>query len=447
MDLNVIILAAGKGSRLFSKIPKVMHKIGGVPMLERVVRTAEKLNPKNIQIIYGSGGETVKDAFDFLPATWVKQTKQLGTGHAVMQALPNCDDDDQVLVLYGDVPLISEKTLTQLLEDAPKDGVGLVVTQLDDPSGLGRVIRNEFGNIVAIVEDKDADALEKQIKEINTGIITAKARDLKRWLPAVKNHNTQKEYYLPDIIPMAVEESRTVGGVMAHCHEEVQGVNDRLQLAWLERYFQYSQAEALLVKGVCIHDPHSFETRAAELDIAQDVVIDTNVILVGKVKIGSFTHIGPNVIIKDTEIGEHCEIRANSMMDGASVANHAAVGPYARLRPGSEIGEHAHVGNFVEVKKSKIGKQTKINHLSYIGDATIGEGTNIGAGTITCNYDGKDKHPTTIGDNAFIGSNTAFVAPVKVGDGALVAAGSTITEDVTKGNLAIARSRQVEKEK
>lgn len=446
MKLNVIILAAGKGSRLYSKIPKVMHKIGGVPMLERVVRTTQKLNPCKIQVVYGSGGETVKDAFDFLPVTWVKQDKQLGTGHAVMQALPNCDEDDQVLVLYGDVPLISEQTLHKLLTEAPKDGVGIVVTELVDPTGLGRVIRNEFGNITSIVEHKDADEKVLAIKEVNTGIITAKASDLKRWLPKVKNHNKQKEYYLPDIIPMAVEESRTVGGVMAHCHEEVQGVNDRLQLANLERYFQHHQAEQLLVQGVCIHDPYSFETRAAELDIAQDVVIDTNVILIGKVKIGSFTHIGPNVIIKDCEIGEHCEIRANSMMDGAKLANHAAVGPYARLRPGAEIGNHAYIGNFVEVKKSKIGKQTKINHLSYIGDATIGESTNIGAGTITCNYDGKDKHPTTIGNNAFIGSNTAFVAPVKVGDNALVAAGSTITEDVKKGNLAIARSRQVEKE-
>ena len=444
MNLSIIILAAGKGKRMESSIPKVMHKIGGVPMLERVVRTAQQLKPNAIYVVHGNGGDTLIKHSPHLPVQWVKQKKQLGTGHAVLQAIPHCKNSEKVIVLYADVPLISAETLKKLVHETPKNGVGIVVTELENPAGFGRIIRNEMGNVTAIIEHKDASEKVLAIKEINTGILTAPAKELKKWLPKLKNKNAQGEYYLTDLIELVAAAGFPVGGVLAHCNEEVKGVNDRWQLAELERYFQYETARALTLKGVTITDPKRFEARAATLEIAHDVELDINIILEGKIKIGSNTCVGSNVILKNVEIGKNVSILPNTMIENAIIQNDARIGPFARIRPGSFISEKANVGNFVEVKNTKLGVGSKANHLAYLGDATIGKKVNIGAGTITCNYDGKKKHRTEIGDGAFVGSNTALVAPIKIGKKATVGAGSTITQNVSAKKLALGRARQVE---
>lgn len=441
MGLSVVILAAGNGKRMCSMTPKVMHTLAGLPMLEHVVRKAQLLEPDAIHVVYGSGGTEVRDRLDYLPVNWVKQEMRLGTGHAVMQALPYCHEDDQILVLYGDVPLISEKTLNQLLDDTAHNALGLVIADQQDPSGFGRIIRNEMGNIVAIVEDKDATDIQKVIQEINTGIITVSAKHLKTWLPQLKNSNKQGEYYLTDIVACAVKDGIAVGGVMAHTSEEMQGVNDRWQLAKLERYHQLCVAQQLSYRGIKIMDPQRLDIRG-NVHIGRDTTLDINVILEGKVEIGQGCYIGPNVIIRDSTIGDGVSIEANSIVEGAVLYNKSIVGPFARIRPKTTLATGAKVGTFVEVNRSTIGEGSKANHLAYIGDAVLGKGVNIGAGTITCNYDGAQKWTTEIGDDVFIGSNTSLIAPITIGDKATVGAGSTLSKKVLPEHLALERSEQ-----
>jgi len=442
MHLHVIILAAGRGKRMKSDIAKVQHPLGGVPMLERVVRTAQALHPQQIHIIYGNHGDHLKDELNYLPVNWVFQKEQKGTGHAVMQALPFCKKGERVLVLYGDVPLISEITLKQLLKETPENGLGLVVAEFENPTGLGRIVRNEMGNIVAIVEEKDANAQEKQIREINTGILTATTNHLKEWLPKLKTSNRQQEYYLTDIVELAVKDGIYVGGVFAHCSEEVQGVNDRWQLTALERYYQKTLAKELALSGVTIQDPSRLDIRG-EVAIAKDVTLDINILLEGKIKIGKYSHIGANVVLKNVEIGRHVVIKPNTIIEEAKIADGCIIGPFARIRPETVLSKNVHVGNFVEIKKSTLGEGAKANHLTYLGDASVGKKTNVGAGTITCNYDGANKHKTIIGENAFIGSNTALVAPVKIGKNATIGAGSVITKNTPANELTLSRAKQI----
>lgn len=441
MGLCIVILAAGKGKRMMTDMPKVLHTVGGIPLLEHVVKTAKSLNPDAIHVIYGNGGVFVTDKLHHLLVHWIEQEQQLGTGHAVLQALPECQDHDQVLVLYGDVPLISARTLRQLLQETPPNGLGLIIAELDDPTGFGRIIRNEMGNIISIVEHKDASVQQRSIHEINTGILTTSARHLKNWLPRLKNKNKQREYYLTDIVALAVKDGYPVGGVLAHCQEEIQGVNDLWQLACLERYYQQMQAKRLTYSGVTIRDPSRLFVRG-HTNIESDVILDVNVILEGDVSIGKNSYVGPHVILRDVEIGENVEILANSIVEGAKIAEGCSIGPFARIRPGTIIEKKAKVGNFVEIKKTVLGENSKANHLTYLGDAVIGKEVNIGAGTITCNYDGLQKWPTCIGDKAFIGSNTSLVAPITIGDAATIGAGSTITQDAPKNQLTLGRARQ-----
>jgi len=441
MGLRIVILAAGKGKRMASVMPKVLHNLGGTSLLERVVKTARSLSPDDICVIHGNGGSTVQDELNYLPVEWIKQQEQLGTGHAVMQAIPKYNDSDQVLILYGDVPLISNVTLKRLLEDTPHNGLGLIVTESQSPAGFGRIIRNEMGNIIAIVEHQDANPQQLEIKEINTGILTASAKQLKSWLPRLQNHNRQKEYYLTDVVALAVNDGFPVGGIHAHGHEEVQGVNDRWQLTKLERHYQETLAQQLALTGVTIMDPSRLDIRG-EVTMGIDVVVDVNVILEGKVKIGCNCKIGPNVILKDVDIGDEVEIFANSIIEGATIAKGAQIGPFARIRPESTIEENAKVGNFVEMKKSTLGANSKASHLTYLGDANIGKNVNIGAGTITCNYDGVNKHQTEIEDDVFIGSNTSLIAPVKIGKKATVGAGSTISQEAPPDMLTLTRAKQ-----
>ncbi len=442
MGLNVVILAAGKGKRMASNLPKILHPLGGIPLLERVVKTVQALKADKIHVVYGNGGSAVRDVLSYLPVHWVEQEEQLGTGHAVLQALPHCKDNDQVLVLYGDVPLISLKTLHHLLESTPRSGLGLVVTELKNPTGLGRIIRNELGNIIRIVEHKDATPAQLKIREINTGIMVAQAKHLKNWLPKLKNSNRQKEYYLTDAVAQAVADGLPVGGVMAHCSQEVQGVNDRWELANLERYFQRTMAKKLALAGATIIDPNRLDVRGDDVHVAHDVTIDVNVVLEGKIKIGKNSKIGPHVVLKNVTIGDNVEIRANTVIEDAIIANNCTIGPFSRIRPGTVLEKDVKIGNFVETKKTKIGRGSKANHLAYLGDTTIGSHVNIGAGTITCNYDGANKWQTTIKDYAFVGSNTSLVAPVIIAEGATIGAGSTITEDAPANRLTISRARQ-----
>jgi bifunctional UDP-N-acetylglucosamine pyrophosphorylase / glucosamine-1-phosphate N-acetyltransferase len=441
MKLHVVILAAGKGQRMMSDLPKVLHPLGGVPLLQRVISTACQLNPEVIHVVYGNGGSRVSQELSHLPVNWVEQQELLGTGHAVLQALPHCPADSRILILYGDVPLISLESLKTLLESTPSDALGLIVAELPNPTGFGRIIRDKSGKITAIVEHRDASEVQRAIKEINTGIITAPARELKKWLPQLKNANQQKEYYLTDIISLAVGEGMVVYGSKATCNEETRGVNDRAELAELERIYQRQTALKLMRQGVTIADPNRLDVRG-EVSIAADVFLDINVILEGKVVIGKHSRIGANVCLKDVEIGENVEILPQSVIEGAQIGDHCQVGPFARVRPGTVMAEGVKIGNFVEVKKSVIGAGSKANHLSYLGDAVIGSQVNIGAGTITCNYDGVNKHPTHIADGAFIGSNTSLVAPTSIGANATIGAGSTITRDAPADALTVARARQ-----
>lgn len=441
MGLHVIVLAAGKGQRMMSDLPKVLHPLGGKSLLERVVNTAQQLAPQAIHVVYGNGGAMVSQVLNHLPVNWIEQPQLLGTGHAVLQALPHCPDNERVLILYGDVPLISVDSLKILLENTAADGLGLIVAELANPHGFGRIIRDERGHITAIVEQRDANEQQQTIKEINTGIVTTTARHLKKWLPQLKNSNQQKEYYLTDIIALAAQEGLSVYGAKAVSHEETRGVNDRAELAILERFYQQQMAQTLMRQGVTIADPNRLDVRG-EVSIAADVFLDINVILEGRVVIGKNSRIGANVLLKNVEIGENVEILANSVIEGAVIAEKCIVGPFARIRPGTVLAAGATLGNFVEVKKTVIGAGTKAHHFGYLGDTVIGQQVNIGAGTITCNYDGQNKHPTHIDDGAFIGSHTALVAPVSVGKNATIGAGSTITRDAPADALTVARARQ-----
>ena len=444
MGLSVVILAAGKGKRMASGISKVLHSVGGISLLERVLNTARSLEAYAIYVVYNSSSESLlHEKFNHLPVHWVEQNEQLGTGHAVSKVIPFCNDDnDQILVLYGDVPLISAKTLQDLLHSTPFDGLGLLVAKLPDPTGLGRIIRNELGNIISIVEHKDANKQQLKICEINTGIMTTSSKNLKRWLPKLDNNNQQKEYYLTDIVAMAVAEGCPVGDVMAHCFEEVQGVNNRWDLTKLERYFQQSMAKKLALAGATIIDPNRIDIRGDNVYVSHDVVIDVNVILEGKIRLGRNVRIGPNVLLKNVTIDKNTEILSNSVIEDTVIGPQCSVGPFARIRPGSILEKGVKVGNFVEIKKSTLRIESKVNHLTYLGDAIIGKNVNIGAGTITCNYDGANKWPTKIEDGAFIGSHATLVAPIIIGKNATIGAGSTITQDAPANHLTLSRERQ-----
>lgn len=437
---SVVILAAGKGTRMYSDLPKVLHPLAGKPMVQHVINTALKLGADNVHLVYGFGGDLLKQRLNQQSVNWVLQAEQLGTGHAVQQAVPYLKDEEKVLILYADSPLISQETLGRLIEAQPEGGIGLLTVILADPTGYGRIIR-ENNEVVSIVEQKDATAQQREINEINTGILVADGKDLKRWLSQLNNNNAQGEFYLTDIIAMAHGEGRRINAVHPARQSEVDGVNNRLQLANLERTYQMEQAEKLLLAGVMILDPSRFDLRG-ELKYGRDVTIDINVILEGQVTLGNNVKIGAGCVLKNCVIGDNCEISPYTVMEDAVLAEACTVGPFARLRPGAELGVEAHVGNFVEVKKARLGKGTKAGHLSYLGDAEIGDNVNIGAGTITCNYDGANKFKTIIGDDVFVGSDTQLVAPVSVAKGATIGAGTTVTRDIGENELVISRVRQ-----
>lgn len=442
MKTDVVILAAGQGSRMKSALPKVMHTLAGKPMLQHVIDSARQLQPQGLHVVIGHEGEQVEQAMANQDLSFVWQREQLGTGHAVAQAMPNIDQESVVLVLYGDVPLTRPDTLEKLTQIAAQGDLGLLTVTLEDPTGYGRIIRNAVGDVVAIVEHKDATEQEQLVREVNTGILALPSAALHEWLPRLSSDNAQREYYLTDVIAMAAEEGMRVRAIQPEAEQEVQGVNNRMQLAQLERWYQRQRAEVLMASGVTLADPARIDIRG-ELTVGQDVLIDINAIFEGDVVLGEGVEIGANCIIRNARIGAGTCIEANSMIDGAIVAEHARIGPFARLRPGTELSAGSKVGNFVETKKARIGAGSKVNHLSYIGDAEVGADVNVGAGTITCNYDGVNKSTTRIGDGAFIGSNSALVAPVDIEAGATVGAGSTITKTVGEGQLAVARGKQV----
>ncbi|OGT37729.1 MAG: UDP-N-acetylglucosamine diphosphorylase/glucosamine-1-phosphate N-acetyltransferase [Gammaproteobacteria bacterium RIFCSPHIGHO2_12_FULL_37_14] len=436
-SICIVILAAGEGKRMKSRESKVLHRLAGESLLKHVMKTVGSLEIARPPIVVISQqGQPVRQAFAHVPITWVEQKEQLGTAHALLQALPEISDEDHVLVLYGDVPLISVETLNQLMTTTPDDAIGMLTARVYHPMGYGRVKRNLQNQVIGIIEEKDATQEEQLIDEINSGIYFFPAKNLKKWLPELKNNNTQKEYYLTDIIARAVQDNKHIHTVEPVIPEEVLGVNDGMQLAHLERFYQRQQAEKFLRQGVFLSDPSRFDIRG-DVVIGQDVRIDVNVILEGKVVIGDHCIIGPNTILRNVTLGESVEIKANSMIDGAVVSANCIVGPFARLRPGTVLAAQVHVGNFVELKNSTVDEKTKINHLSYIGDCEIGKSVNIGAGTITCNYDGVNKHKTIIGDGAFIGSDTQLVAPVTIGEGAVLGAGSTVTKNVPPHQLTL----------
>ncbi len=440
MNTEVIVLAAGKGTRMRSSLPKVMHPIAGKPMLGHVIDAARTIHATAVHVVVGHGAEAVKSAFDGDNLSWVEQREQKGTGHAVQQALPVLDSDSIVLILYGDVPLISPDTLHELTAKCGANRMALLTTQLTDPSGYGRIVR-EHDKVVAIVEQKDANSAQLAIQEVNTGIMAVSAKHLNRWLPALSSDNAQGEYYLTDIIAMAVADDVAIEVVQPDSVWEVQGVNDRAQLNELERYYQHCRAKEIMAAGVTLADAGRIDIRG-ELVVGQDSSIDVNCVFEGQCEIGSAVVIGPNCVITNSTVGDGSIIKANSVLENATVGEHCDIGPFARLRPGTVLSAKAKIGNFVETKKAVLGKGSKVNHLSYIGDSEIGENVNVGAGTITCNYDGVNKSKTIIGDGAFIGSNTSLVAPVTVGKDATVGAGSTITRNVADEELAVARGKQ-----
>jgi bifunctional UDP-N-acetylglucosamine pyrophosphorylase/glucosamine-1-phosphate N-acetyltransferase len=439
--LDVVILAAGKGTRMHSALPKVLHRLAGTPLLEHVIRTAQALGPRAIHVVYGHGGEQVPERLKQLPVNWIRQEPQLGTGHAVQQAMPAVVADT-VLVLYGDVPLTRVSTLRPLVEAAATGSLGLLTAELADPSGYGRIMRDAGSQVTRIVEHKDATDAERAIREINTGILAAPAAHLRRWLTALRNHNVQSEYYLTDVIGMAAAEGVSIDTSHPQADWEILGVNSKAQLAELERIHQRNQALRLMEQGVTLMDPARFDLRGA-LSVGQDVTIDVNVVIEGDVRLGDGVTIGPNNVLRNCSIAAGSVVHPNCVIEDAEIGADCRIGPFARIRPEARIAERAHIGNFVEIKKSEVGVGSKVNHLAYVGDSTIGQDVNIGAGTITCNYDGAYKHRTVIGDHAFIGSNTALVAPVTVGAGATIGAGSTITRDAPAGELSMSRAKQL----
>ena len=442
MSLDIVILAAGQGTRMRSAIPKVLHPVAGRSMLGHVIETARALNPTAIHVVIGHGAELVRQRLAADDLNFVVQAEQLGTGHAVAQALPAITAK-RVLILYGDVPLIETATLERLLDKVTPEQLALLTVELPDPTGYGRIVRDEHGAVQAIVEHKDASEEQRRIREGNTGIVAVPGERIADWLGRLSNTNAQGEYYLTDVIAMAVSDGLMVVTEQPLHAMEVQGANDRIQLAELERHYQLLAARRLMSQGVTLRDPARFDLRG-EVSVGRDVLIDVNVVLEGKVVIEDDVQIGPNCFIKDSVLRRGAVVKANSHLEGAEVGQEADCGPFARLRPGAVLCEKAHVGNFVEVKNARLGVAAKAGHLSYLGDADIGARTNIGAGTITCNYDGANKHRTVMGEDVFVGSNSSLVAPVELGDGATTGAGSTITRDVPAHTLALGRARQSE---
>ncbi len=445
MSLSVVILAAGKGTRMRSSLPKVLHVVADKPMVSHVIDSARHLGAENIYVVYGFGGEVLKERVTGDDLTFVEQTEQLGTGHAVDQATPFLKDDEDVLVLYGDVPLTKVSTLENLLQVKPENGMALLTVHLANPAGYGRIVRSSSpqgnGQVIGIIEQKDATPEQLTINEANTGILLANGGDLKRWLSGLSNENAQGEYYLTDIIAAAHHEGKLIATAHPETEIEVEGANNRVQLASLERAYQARMAEELMIAGASLRDPARLDIRGS-LTVGNEVSIDINCIFEGKVALGSSVKVGANCILKNCSIGDNVEIKPNTMIEDATIGENCSVGPFARIRPGTVMHKDSHVGNFVEMKKSTLGEGSKAGHLTYLGDTLIGKKVNIGAGTITCNYDGVNKSQTIIHDNAFVGSNSSLVAPVIIGETATIGAGSVIAKDVDKDDLAVARGKQ-----
>lgn len=438
--LSVVILAAGKGTRMYSDLPKVLHKVAGKPMVKHVIDTAKQLSADQIHLIYGHGADLLKERLANEPVNWVFQAEQLGTGHAMQQAAPFFKDDENIVMLYGDAPLITKETLEKLIAAKPENGIALLTVKLDNPTGYGRIIR-ENGSVVAIVEQKDANPEQLKITEVNTGVMVSDGASFKKWLARLDNNNAQGEYYMTDVIGLANQDGFQVAAVTADDIMEVEGANNRLQLNALERYYQRKQAKALLLAGVSLADPERFDLRG-ELVHGKDCEIDINVIIEGKVTLGNNVKIGAGAVLKNVTLHDNVEIKPYSVLEDSIIGESADVGPFARLRPGAELAAKAHVGNFVEIKKSVIGEGSKVGHLTYIGDADVGANVNVGAGVITCNYDGANKFKTIIGDDVFVGSDSQLVAPVTIEKGATIGAGSTITKNVAENELVITRVPQ-----
>lgn len=440
MSLHVVILAAGKGTRMRSSLPKVLHPVAGRPMVSHVIDTAHQLGAEAVHLVYGHGGELLQQRLNDAQVTWVLQAEQLGTGHAVAQATPAIPDDARVLVLYGDTPLITAATLEQLLAVQPAGGIGLLTVTLANPTGYGRIVR-ENGAVVGIVEQKDANTEQLAITEVNTGVLVAPAAKLKQWLAGLTCQNAQGEYYLTDVIGAAHRDGAAIATAQPAEAAETEGANNRLQLAALERFYQRRAANRLMLEGVTLLDPDRFDLRGS-LVCGEDVILDTNVIIEGTVELGHRVRIGTGCVLKDCLIADDSIISPYTVIESSKLARATTVGPFARLRPGSVLGEEAHVGNFVEIKNASLGFGSKAGHLSYLGDSEIGADVNIGAGTITCNYDGANKHKTIIEDHVFVGSDTQLVAPVIVRKGATIGAGTTVTREVGENELVITRVPQ-----
>ncbi len=441
MTNSIVILAAGQGKRMYSNLPKVLHPLAGKPMLERVIETCLSLKMDNIFSIIGCKATEIKKTLGKYPVTWIEQKEQLGTGHAVLQALPAIPEHHRVLILYGDVPLISQSTLESFMAETPINALGIITAELPDPTGFGRIIRNPSHNIIKIIEEKEATPKQKCIQEINSGIYFVSAAFLNQTLPTLTNQNTQQEYYLTDIIEKAVKQKLEITSFQPTHYQEILGINDHIQQAALERFYQEQQAIKYLQQGATLADPMRFDVRG-NLKIGKDVYIDINTIFEGDVTIGDHCVIGPNTFLRNVFLDNYIEIKANSYIENATIESHAIIGPFARIRGETHIANHAEIGNFIEIKNSSIGAYSKVHHVGYIGDSELGSTVNIGAGTITCNYDGAHKHKTLIGNDVFIGSNTELVAPVTIGEGATIGAGSTITRDVPPNQLAISRIKQ-----
>ncbi len=439
--MNIVILAAGQGKRMHSNLPKVLHPLAGKALVSRVIDCARRLSPQTLCLVYGHGGDAVRSTLDAPDLAWALQEPQLGTGHAVQQALPHLKGDGTTLILYGDVPLIRTETLKTLVQ-AAHGALAILTVELADPTGYGRIVRNEAGQVVRIVEQKDASAEERSIHEINTGIMAMPTARLGEWLSRLSNNNAQKEYYLTDIVSMAVAEGLPIHTTHPKKEWEVVGVNNKVQLAELERVAQRDSAEQLMELGVRLADPARLDVRG-ELTCGRDVFIDVNCVFEGKVELEEAVEVGPNCVIKNARIGAGTRLAAFTHIEDAIAGPDGQIGPFARLRPGTELGADVHIGNFVEIKKTKIAAHSKANHLAYLGDAIIGSRVNVGAGTITCNYDGANKFQTIIEDDAFIGSDTQLVAPVTVGRGATLGAGTTLTKDAPPDTLTLSRAKQV----
>ena len=442
MPLTVVILAAGQGKRMNSDLPKVLQPLAGQPLLQHVIRTAQSLAPANICVVYGHGGAQVQAALGHEDVDWVLQADQLGTGHAVMQAMSLIPDEHTILVLYGDVPLIGAACLKRLCEAAAQGALAVLSVNLADPVGYGRIVRDAQGRLKAIVEHKDAGPAELAIREVNTGLMAAPAGLLREWLLGLGRDNSQREYYLTDVVALAAQDRHRVEAILAPDAAEVMGVNDKVQLAEVEACLRARSARHLMLSGATLADPARIDVRG-DVQVGRDVFIDVNAVLVGRVQLGARVRIGPNCLIQNARIGADTEVLANSVIENAVVGEHCRIGPFARLRPETVLHRGVHIGNFVEIKKSEIGDGAKANHLTYVGDSRVGSDVNIGAGTITCNYDGANKWPTVIADGAFIGSGSMLVAPVRIGAGATIGAGSTITAAAPDGKLTLTRAGQV----